>query len=73
MSNSETSMVDTVTHDTIIRSFKAAYEEITGEVPECTHVAGEKYLINGEPRNRLWLIFEIERLRQKLASNASDE
>lgn len=73
MSNTMPTMVDTITHDTIIKAFKAAYAELNGDVPECTHISGEKYMINGEIRNRLWLIFEIERLRQELLLKASGE
>lgn len=71
MSNTIPTMVDTITHDTVIKAFKAAYGELNGNVPECTHIAGDKYLINSEIRNRLWLIFEIERLRQELVVKAS--
>jgi hypothetical protein len=67
------SMVDPITHETIINAFKVAYTELNGNDPECMHVGGDKYMINGETCNCLWLIFEIDRLRQELLAKASTE
>ena len=61
---------ETLTTNAIIRSFETIYEAVHNTKPECEHLSGNWFLVNGQKRDRRWLILEVECLRQKLIVSA---
>jgi len=61
---------DTLTARNITDSYIYAYQSIYGSVPECMHLEGRWFMVDGVRRDRHWLVLEVERLRQEALSDA---
>lgn len=61
---------ESLTITTIIKSFEATYEAVHHAKPECEYLSGNWFLVNGQKRDRRWLLLEIECLRQSLIATA---
>ena len=64
---------DTLTSRNIVDSYMYAYRAIHETLPECEHLEGRWFLVEGVRRDRYWLVLEVERLRQEALSSALDE
>lgn len=67
---------ETLTARNLIDAYISAYEAVHGQKPTCEHHEGKVFMVNGLPRNRHWMVIEIERLRQeglqKMLDNKND-
>jgi hypothetical protein len=64
---------DTLTSRNIVDAYRSAYASVHGDPPEqCEHLKGRWFIINGEERDRSWVILEVERLRQEAIIKATD-
>jgi hypothetical protein len=64
---------DTLTSRNIVASYMYAYQAIHDTHPQCEHLEGRWFLVEGVRRDRHWLVLEVERLRQEALSAALDE
>ena len=56
---------------TIIDTYNMFYEAVHNAEPQCEHLGGNRYLVNGTTQDRRWLVLEIEHLRQNLIISAT--
>lgn len=63
---------ETLTSRNIVDAYMYAFHAIHGTKPECEHVEGRWFMVDGIRRDRHWLVLEVERLRQEALSNALD-
>jgi hypothetical protein len=64
---------DTLTSRNIVASYVYAYQAIHECHPQCEHLEGRWFLVEGVRRDRHWLVLEVERLRQEALSAALDK
>jgi hypothetical protein len=64
---------DTLTARNIRESYMYAFQTIYGRKPECEHMEGRWFMVDGIKRDRHWMVLEVERLRQEALSKALDE
>lgn len=64
---------DTLTARNIADSYIYAYQSVHGESPDCEHLEGRWFMVNGIRRDRHWMVLEVERLRQEALSNALND
>ncbi len=63
---------DTLTARNIADSYIYAYQSLHNREPECEHLEGRWFLVEGIRRDRHWLVLEVERLRQEALTRALD-
>ena len=63
---------DTLTSRNITDSYVYAYQSVHGIQPECDHLEGRWFIVDGVRRDRHWLVLEVERLRQEALTQAID-
>ncbi|NJL92972.1 MAG: hypothetical protein HC915_04245 [Anaerolineae bacterium] len=65
---------DTLTARNIVDSFMAAYSSVHDARPDCQYLDGERlFVVNGQVRDRRWMLLEVERLRQEALTRAFDD
>ena len=64
---------DTLTSRNIVASYVYAYQAIHDIQPECEHLEGRWFLVDGVRRDRHWLVLEVERLRQEALTAELDK
>lgn len=57
---------NSLTTDFLVDYYIEVYEALHDEKPECQHVQGPYFLVNGVQRDRKWLLLEAEMLCQQL-------
>lgn len=72
MSASYIKKEETLTARNIRDSYVSAYREVHYQNPECEHIEGRWFMVQGVKRDRHWLVLEVERLRQEALSSAFD-
>jgi hypothetical protein len=64
---------DTLTTRNIIDAYRSAHITLYEEAPECEHLEGRWFKVNGVVRDRSWMLLEVERLRQEGIAKAMRE
>ncbi|MFP4321393.1 MAG: hypothetical protein ACLFTK_02970 [Anaerolineales bacterium] len=64
---------ETLTARNIADSYAYAFQALHDRVPECEHLEGRWFMVDGIRRDRHWMVLEVERLRQEALTQALDE
>ena len=59
---------DTLTARDIAQLYVQLHDMVHGTSPECYHLEGLWFWVEGERRDRHWLILQVERLRQQIVA-----
>jgi hypothetical protein len=63
---------DTLTARNIVDAYVSAYKEVNRMAPECYALDSRWFVVEGQMRDRRWMVLEVERLRQEALTAVLD-